>query len=244
MARHAPSVGSLRFGVSLDRRMPVSVQVFDQIRREIVEATLPPGTPLSEVALSQKFGVSRTPIRESLLRLADEGLVQIIPQVGTYVTKISLIKVYEAQFIREALECAGIRSAATSPKLQAETLVRHIKDQRRAIKSGSLKDFYAADEALHATFADASGHPRVWEIALAEKVHLDRVRMLDVSQRTDLGEIVEQHAAIVNAVIARDAVAAEMAMRTHLRDALARLKPLIENNRSYFENFDVSGVAA
>ncbi|MFK0206199.1 GntR family transcriptional regulator [Agrobacterium sp. NPDC090283] len=95
MTRYGLAIGKPAFGVVIDRRMSVAVQVFDLIRREIMDATLSPGASLSEHALSQRFGVSRTPIREALLRLAEDGLVQIVPQVGTFVTHISLAKVYE-----------------------------------------------------------------------------------------------------------------------------------------------------
>ncbi len=225
-------------GVSIDRRMSVAVQVFDSIRRDIVDATLPPGAPLSEHALSQRFGVSRTPVREALLRLAEEGLVQIVPQVGTFVTKISLAKVYEAQFIREALECAAIQTAARSACLDVNLLQDIINDQRAAAAAVDTKAFYAADEALHAAIAAASGYPRVWSVALNEKLQLDRVRMLDVSQRPDLVELVAQHSAIVDALIDKDPRAAEAAMRAHLHDVFARLTPLIESHHAYFDDLD------
>jgi GntR family transcriptional regulator, rspAB operon transcriptional repressor len=238
MARHALPLARPASGVSIDRRMSVAVQVFDLIRREILDTTLPPGSPLSEHALSQRFGVSRTPIREALLRLAEEGLVQIVPQVGTFVTRISLAKVYEAQFIREALECAAVRAAARSRRLDVSLLHAIMISQKTAATTGEAEDFYAADEALHAAIAAASGHPRVWTVALNEKLQLDRVRMLDVSQRPDLSELVVQHSAIVAALEAKDVGAAEAAMRAHLHDVFMRLAPLIERFRAYFDDLD------
>jgi len=238
MARQALPLARPVPGISIDRRMSVAVQVFDLIRRDILDATLTPGSPLSEHALSQSFGVSRTPIREALLRLAEEGLVQIVPQVGSFVTRISLAKVYEAQFIREALECAAVRAAAQSRRLDVSLLRDILADQKTAAAKGQADVFYVADEALHAAIADASGCPRLWIVALNEKLQLDRVRMLDMSQRHDLGELVVQHSAIVDALAAKDKGAAEAAMRAHLHDVFARIAPLIERFRAYFDDLD------
>lgn len=236
MARGVPSIAPPN-GSVIDRRTSVSSQVHEMIRQDIVRATLAPGMPLSEHALSQRFGVSRTPIREALLRLADEGLVLIIPQVGTYVTRISLAKVYEAQFIREALECAAARAAA-SPLSGADVsaLDAIMTEQRRSLAIGDYVAFYAADEALHACIAASSGFPRVWTVASAEKLQLDRVRMLDVSQRSNMDVLVAQHQTIVEAIRSRDPSAAEDAIRAHLHDVFQQLRPLMAAYGAYFED--------
>jgi DNA-binding GntR family transcriptional regulator len=238
MPRQALSIAKSP-GITLDRRFSVAVQVLDHLRNEIVNTSLAPGTPLSEHALSQRFGVSRTPVREALSRLAEEGLVQIVPQVGTYVKRISLAKVYEAQFIREALECATARrAAATRPQWQDTVpLDRIINDQQRAADAGDHTAFFVSDEEFHSAIALASGFPRVWTVASSEKLQLDRVRMLDVSQRNNL-DLVTQHNAIVSALKAQDPVAAEQAMRAHLRDVFERLAPLIAENHAYFDDLE------
>jgi DNA-binding GntR family transcriptional regulator len=240
MARPVLAFGKPSAGVVIDRRMSVAAQVFEMLRQEIIVAVLPPGAPLSEHALSQRFGVSRTPIREALLRLAEEGLVQIVPQVGTFVTLISLAKVYEAQFIREALECAAVRVAARATSLDVEVLRAIMSAQKSAASRGDVEAFYAADEALHAAIAEASGYPRVWTVAMNEKLQLDRVRMLDVSQRPDLGDLVEQHLAIFEALAGRNPAQAEVAMRAHLHDVFMRLEPLVERFREYFTDLDAA----
>ena len=82
------------------------------LRDAIVAAQLEPGRQLSENELAALLGVSRTPIREALQRLRDDRLVEIVPQLGTFVTRISENAVADAQFVREALECAAVRGAA------------------------------------------------------------------------------------------------------------------------------------
>jgi DNA-binding transcriptional regulator YhcF (GntR family) len=92
-----------------------SEQVYLALREAIVSAELEPGLKLSENELAGELGVSRTPVREAVARLRDERLVAIVPQLGTFVTLISPGAVADAEFVREALECAAITRTATSP---------------------------------------------------------------------------------------------------------------------------------
>src|ERR671937_3325528 len=92
--------------------VPARTQVYATLRDAIIRAELAPGRKLSENELANWLGVIRTPIREALVRLRDERLVEIVPQLGTFVTRISGTAVADAQFIREALECACVRRTA------------------------------------------------------------------------------------------------------------------------------------
>ena len=92
---------------------PASRQVYRALRDAIISPELAPGQRLSENELAERLAVSRTPVREALIRLRDERFVQIVPQLGTFVTRISTAAVQDAQFIRESLECAAVRLAAT-----------------------------------------------------------------------------------------------------------------------------------
>jgi len=92
---------------------PASRQAYRALRDAIISTELEPGQRLSENELAERLAVSRTPIREALIRLRDDRFVQIVPQLGTFVTRISTAAVEDAQFIRESLECAAVRLAAT-----------------------------------------------------------------------------------------------------------------------------------
>ena len=93
-------------------RLSVRDQTLETLRRRIISLQLPPGEPLSENELAQELGVSRTPVRESLILLREEGLVQVYPQIGSFVSLVDLGRVSEAQFVREAIECASLRDLA------------------------------------------------------------------------------------------------------------------------------------
>jgi DNA-binding GntR family transcriptional regulator len=204
-------------------------------QEEIVALQFPPGQPLSEKELSIRYGVSRTPVREALIQLADDGLVEIYPQTGTFVARISVHGVTEAQFIREALECAALRRAVqlvTDEDVQR--LEENLERQRTAYAANDIDTFYLLDEALHQALVERSGFPGVWRVAQRAKVHLNRARRLSLPTVSTIGELIEQHAGIVAAVAARDAARAESQLAEHLRMVLADLPALQRTYPDYF----------
>ncbi|KAA2006947.1 GntR family transcriptional regulator [Escherichia coli] len=90
----------------LNPTQPVNQQIYRILRRDIVHCLIAPGTPLSEKEVSVRFNVSRQPVREAFIKLAENGLIQIRPQRGSYVNKISMAQVRNGSFIRQAIECA------------------------------------------------------------------------------------------------------------------------------------------
>src|SRR5919107_569344 len=128
-------------------REPMARQVTRALRNAIVTMQLSPGEMLSEQDLARRFGVSRSPVREALIKLSEAGLVRGLPQRGTQVVKISRTGVENARFIREAVETAIVRDAAkkASPLMLTE-LAASLTKQRRAQRSASTEEFLALDE--------------------------------------------------------------------------------------------------
>ena len=133
---------------------------------------------LSENELAAPLGVSRTPIREALSKLEQEGLVEIVPQHGTYVTPIVPDRVYGNPFVREALESAWIGAAASRCTEGDAEHLRAVLERQRAAASDAA--FFEADEAMHCLLMAIGGHEHAWEVVAAAKLHLDRVRRLAV----------------------------------------------------------------
>ena len=132
-------------------------QVYAALREAIVCAELEPGRRLSENELADALGVSRTPVREALVRLRDERLVAIVPQLGTFVTLISTDAVADAAFVREALECSAIRLATEqAAERDLEELQANLAAQERAEESGDTEAFDRLDDALHRTSASSA----------------------------------------------------------------------------------------
>ena len=194
-----------------------------------------PGQPLSEKELSLRYGVSRTPVREALLQLEDESLVEIYPQAGTFVSRISVHGVTEAQFIREALECAALRAAVG--KLGAADVKRletNLDRQRDAHAAHDFDTFYILDEAFHQALVEHSGFPGVWRFAQRAKVHLNRARRLSLPAVSTIGELIDQHATVLAHVASGEVAQAEAALQTHLRMVLHDLPALQREYPDYF----------
>jgi DNA-binding GntR family transcriptional regulator len=168
--------------------VPARTQVYATLRDAIIRAELPPGRKLSENELATWLGVSRTPIREALVRLRDERLVAIVPQLGTFVSYISPQAVSDAHFIREALECAAIRETAiVATEDDIASLEENLRAQERADERGDFDAFYVLDEEFHRVLCDLSGHATVWAVSQRAKGHLNRIRRLSIPIPTYIG---------------------------------------------------------
>jgi DNA-binding GntR family transcriptional regulator len=200
----------------VDRRNTrLANQVFVRLRESIVRGELPPNAPLSEQDLCERLNVSRTPVREALINLAEEELVVIYPQFGTFVAPISLEAVRVGQYVREHLECALIGDATARLDDAGAARVRDVVDRQAA--AANLDEFYNLDNEFHALIAELSGHPKVWNVILKAKTQFDRVRYLSVHEPARTAEILAEHRDIADALVARNPEAAQRALRQHLR---------------------------
>ena len=210
---------------NIDRQLPIGPQVYAAVREAILNVRLAPGMVLSEQTLAAELGVSRTPVREAILRLTREGLVVVYAQSGTVVSKIDLAQVEEARFVRSALECAAIADAggATESDLRdLEAILARQREFEASRDEPTWSEFFSLDQELHRKLTQISGHPLVWDVITAARVHMDRVRRLSMpfSQRipeiTTIAQVIQEHERIVSAVAAGDLDAAQEAMAFHL----------------------------
>jgi DNA-binding GntR family transcriptional regulator len=190
----------------------------DTIRQKIITVELAPGAQLSENVLAGQLGLSRTPIRESLILLAEERLVFVVPQVGTVVAPILLSEVETAQFVREALELTALKESFSrvTPENIAE-LNTIIDAQRFAESRGSLPSFFVLDEEFHSALMGISGHGSAWRSVSQAKAHLDRARHLSLAVNHNIGFLIGQHQQIVDSLARGENEATETALRAHLR---------------------------
>ena len=201
-------------GRAVDRRLPIVPQIHDALRDAIVSVAVLPGQAISETEMAAGFGVSRTPIREALIRLADEGLIDIYPQAGTFVSRIDLAAVREAQFVRQTLETAvAIQAASTAAGVTVFEPI--LERQERAIRDNDFPEFFASDEDLHRTVFEVGGHGPTWRLVQSAKSHLDRVRQLERPAEATLVEMLRQHRAIAAAIRDGDAAGVVDVVREH-----------------------------
>lgn len=216
------------------RAASIGAQLHQALRDAIVRAELKPGTALSEAEIAARYAVSRQPVREAFIRLAQEDLVEIRPQRGTYVKRIVMADVLDARFVREAIEVAVAREAALKADAVAiERLRATLAAQGRA--SGNA-EFLAADEAMHHEIALIAGREAAWRVVDQVKAQMDRVRYLSYTDVSPADRLIAQHGDIVEAIAAHDAEAAEAAVRTHMAEILQQLPQLAARYPEMFES--------
>ena len=215
---------------------PVNQQIYRVLRKDIVECNIPPGKLLSEKEISTRFEVSRQPVREAFIKLAESGLVQILPQRGTFVMKISEQRVADARFIRQALECAIARRAAEMVTDEQLLMLEHnLRRQALAAQNEQIREFLSLDDSFHQSLTRIANCPLAWETIESIKATMDRVRFLSLSQVSPPNSLIQQHYLILDGLKNRDPDAAEKAIREHLQEKIYSITPIAEQNSDWFE---------
>jgi DNA-binding GntR family transcriptional regulator len=214
-------------------REPIAGKAYASIKRRILDLTLAPGEVLSEQRLAAEFGLSRTPVREAFKRLENEGLVDVVPQQGTFVSPIRRELVMDAQFARAALECALVRQASQKrTEHDLVLLAENMDAQKRAAARGDFDALFRLDEDMHESIAVAAGRPHIWSLISDIKIHMDRARKLTL--RPDhIPTLLLQHQAILDGIRAADADAAEAAMNEHLGFIVEHFDDFIAANPTF-----------
>lgn len=194
------------------------------------------GRKVSETEIARAFSISRQPVREAFIKLADDGLVEIRPQRGTLVRKVHLGSVMDARFVREAVEAEIVKIVARlgDPAIVAN-LRRQIEAQRSVIDQ-LPEQFMDLDARFHRSLASAAGKATVLRIVDNVKAQMDRVRFITLMDRSVIEVSIEQHAMVVDAIERGDPEAAEAAMRDHLRQVLKDLPLAAAIKPEFFED--------
>jgi DNA-binding GntR family transcriptional regulator len=192
-------------------------RVAEELRRAIISGELAPKSQVSEAALAAEHGVSRTPIREALKQLETEGLVRIVPRVGTFVSAPSWPDIVELSQVREVIEGLAARLAAQRGDHAVVTSLGHaVENMRKAAAAGDLERAAVHGTDFHDAVVIGSGSRKLLQFyrQLMNQMTYHRLAYQQAG-RTEASA--EEHAAILEAIVARDADAAEYAMREHVR---------------------------
>ena len=219
----------------LNPTQPVNQQIYRILRRDIVHCLIAPGTPLSEKEVSVRFDVSRQPVREAFIKLAENGLIQIRPQRGSYVNKISLSQVRNGCFVRQAIECAVARRAAAQiTDSQCYQLEQNRNQQRIAIERKQLNDFFELDDDFHQKLATIADCQLAWDTIENIKATIDRVRYMSLDHVSPPEMLLRQHLDIFAALEKHDADAVEQAMTQHLQEIGESVLLIRQENSDWF----------
>ncbi len=209
-----PAGGRLARGLQTQKNSDI---IYRDLRHAIVTMTLVPGTPIVERDLTRQYGVSRTPVREAVLRLVEDRLVDVAPKSGTFVARIPLSVLREALVARRALEEVTVRAATEcASESQIMQLRAVIQRQQEMADADDEEAFHLADEDFHAMIAAAGRYPGIWEMITQIRVQVERYRRLTLPQPGRMSLIVKEHTAVLDAIARRDADEATIRMNEHL----------------------------
>jgi DNA-binding GntR family transcriptional regulator len=241
LARRQLALTRLHPAMAQTRDRTAATLVYRALRTDIIAMRISPGQPINEKSLAIEHGVSRTPVREALLRLAGDRLVEIFPQSGTFVTRIPIAALPEAIMVRKALEDLTIRRATERIDRDRIAALRDIVEQQRRLEQQRDHDaFHASDEDFHATIADFAGHPGIWQLIEQVKVQVDRYRRLTLPVPGRIGRVVDEHTMVLEAIATGDPDKASAAMARHLDGLSASIHDVRDLNPDFFDLADTT----
>jgi len=220
-----------RFGI--DRKRPAAPQIYEDLRERIVSLEISPGTNLSRSTLAEHYRVSQTPVRDAILKLEQDGLVEIYPQSRTLVARIDTEDARETQFLRMSIELEATRLLARGDDKTAIGPARELLDRQKAAGS-DLVTFTRLDRQFHQSLCEAAGHRRLWELIIQRSGHLDRLRRLHLPTPGKIAQILLDHAAIIDAILASDVEATATAVRAHLSGTLSAAGTIAAQHPDHF----------
>lgn len=208
---------------------------YDQLRQAVITLALPPGTILSRAELAAQLGVSQTPVREALIRLQEEGLIDVVPHSATRVARIDLASARETSFLRLSVEVEIVRRLAAAPTPPLAAALRgEIARMTELHAQGDQDGLASADEAFHSLLHTAAGVPGLRELIRSRSGHLDRLRRMHLPAPGKAERIIAEHGAVAEAIIARSPEAAERQLRHHLSHTFAELDRIRAAHPSFF----------
>lgn len=214
-------------------------EVFETLKKEILDLRLEPGRAISENDICDRFGVSRTPVRDALRLLQEQGFVETIPYRGTYVTLLSLDNIKQMIYMRVAVETMVLRDfTRIYTPLDLEDIRHAIARQRALAQEPGFEpeQFYHMDAQLHSLWFRAVKRQKLWEMLQAQQLHYTRFRMLDFITETDFMRIIGEHEELFQMISGKDERGLEESLKEHLYYSMKRMRHSIEvDYKDYFE---------
>lgn len=229
-AQAAPRLSALdQFAGSLGQR------VYQTLRQAILSLDYRPGEILRKPEICAALGVSRSPVADAVARLSVEGLVDVVPQAGTFVARLSMTEIREGAFLREAIELAAVeRVAPTITDDQLAQLRLSMAVQAALVAHGDTQGFYAQDAGMHELILSFTGFRRLAQVSDTAWLQVNRARRLILPVPGRLQQTLDEHRGILSALEARNPVAARAAVRHHLGQLVTYLEPLERTHPEFF----------
>ena len=217
-------------------------KVYEDLKDMILTFKLKPGEAIGEVDIAQKFGVSRTPVRDAFKRLEADGLIEVKSHIGTYVTLIDVNQISDAIFIREHIEKAVISELCQNYKISLNMRINYILRAQEKLLQNDIdpvdlaQKFLEVDNEFHRTLFEAAGRESVWEYIESLQYHYNRLRIfVNRADRDKLRKVYEQHCQIVSAIERQDEEGAKVIYARHLYEQMLLGADVVIEGHAYFK---------
>lgn len=202
----------------------------------IINFQLTPGTAISEQEISSLLAVSRTPVREAFIRLQQKGLLDILPQRGTFVSKIDTEFLSEFGFLRGTVENAMMKLACQRfPEKYLIKLKKCLLEQMYLVKNNDADGFFHSDNIMHALIYEGCSKSHIWNIIENSNLDYLRVRVLNTRTYTELETLLQQHHIIVKAIEEGDVEIGVKTMTEHIDKVNGDVERLKVSYPDYFK---------
>lgn len=219
--------------------LTLTSQIYDFLRHQIVAKRIAPGTSLSENDLAAHFNVSRQPVHEALNKLCVNGLIDIMPQKGTFVSKISVNNLFEICFMRCAIECQSIRKSTCLNKRSfnriCNKLSKCLDQQRKWLANNEPNEkFLDLDDTFHQTICEFSQTALAWNVLYSVKANMDRIRYLTIGTISEPCELITTHEQILECILNHDIDKSCELIENHSYEITHTYSYIIEQNKEWF----------
>jgi DNA-binding GntR family transcriptional regulator len=211
--------------------------LYSDLRERIINLELPPGTILSRDELAKHYGVSQTPVRDALIRLADNDLVAIHPQSKTLVAKIDTQKLESIHFLRVSVEVEVAQTLAKNPDADALRQAHSILKLQSALIEADpdMGMFSDLDRQFHQSLFSAAGVEDLFDILTTKLGNLYRCQRLELPRSGKMQDIVSAHSAILEGITDGNPDRAADAVRKHLSGTISRISAIQKDHPEYFQ---------
>lgn len=216
-------------------------EIYQKLSDKIMFLELEPGKQLTETEGAQMFGVSRTPIREVYRRLENDGLIEIIPQVGTFISLIDINEISDILFIRENLELKVFSLVENISDSQMLKLQINLMNQKKVLEEEEdgrtmAQKMLALDNELHAYIFQLANKSSIWNKISETKPHYNRLRLLsNLKEKEELETLYNQHLEIVDCLAKKDYTKLESVYKEHLYAGIRELPAIVWKYQSFFK---------
>lgn len=208
------------------------------LKNNIMNLTLEPGEIISEIEISQALNVSRTPVREAIVKLKEEKLINVFPQKGSIVSKMNLKLIEEAAFLREICdkEMLKIVCLRKNKDYLIKELRKNLEYQKIIVQyEEDLYEFFRLDNKFHEIIYEFCNKLNIWKAIKRLSTHYDRLRLFDVIEKMNLEDILIQHEKIIDILEGSKLDDIDCMVKEHLFNFKEMLGMFIEKCPNYFE---------